>query len=112
MLAAQVLVPALADREGSAFWAVLVGAAAGASGGLAYTAIRPLLRRLGRAGDYLTGVGTMLAYMWTIAVMLPEAFGDGRNQTGRFIAFSLTATFFGLVIGHHWFATPSEERNR
>lgn len=42
--------------------AILAATAAGASSGLAYTLVRPTLRRLGRPGDYLTGVVLAFAY--------------------------------------------------
>jgi len=85
--------------------AIVAAAGAGAMGGLAYTATRPWLKRLGRAGDYLTGIVCVVAYMSALALVAPIAFGQplikGQSDAIVFVSVSI---FFGLVVGHIWFA--------
>jgi hypothetical protein len=88
-------------RLGEAVFAVIAAAGAGAMGGLAFSLTRPLLRRLGRAGDYLSGVVAVCGYMGSLALVAPIAFGetmiDGREDLS---VFGILCVMFGLVLGH------------
>ena len=85
--------------------ALLAATAAGASGGLVFSAVRPAFRRLGRPGDYLTGIACVLAYMVSLALAAPVAFGETvvEDRTG-WTAMLVVSVFFGIFIGHTWFA--------
>jgi transcriptional regulator with XRE-family HTH domain len=85
--------------------ALLAATAAGASGGLVFSAVRPAFRRLGRPGDYLTGIACVLAYMASLALAAPIAFGETLvdDRTG-WTAMLVVSVFFGIFIGHTWFA--------
>jgi len=95
-------------KMGEALIAVVAAAGAGALGGLAYSLTRPSFKRLGRPGDYLTGIVCVLAYMGAIVAVAPIAFGkpmvEGRSDVMVFVAVSV---LFGLVIGHTWFKSES-----
>lgn len=93
--------------------ALLAATGAGASGGLVYSAVRPAFVRLGRAGDYLTGVACVLAYMISIALAAPVAFGETFLESrASWVILLVMSTGFGLFIGHSWFrpARLSSER--
>lgn len=84
--------------------ALLAATGAGAFGGLAYSAVRPTLRRLGRPGDYLTGIVCVTGYMAALAVVAPIAFGEEIAETKADWAIMLAfSVFFGLVVGYSWF---------
>lgn len=105
-------VPAIIAKPaltGELLLAVLAAAAAGASGGLAFTAVRPAFKRLGRPGDYLTGIVCVGAYLTSIMLVAPIAFGKSL-MTGPAAWFSLafTTLLFGLIIGHSWFGPSSD----
>lgn len=87
-----------------ALTALVAAMGAGAAGGLAYSLTRPMLRRLGRPGDYLTGVVCVFAYMGAIALVAPIAFGERviKNRADL-VVFGIVSAFFGLVVGHSWF---------
>ena len=91
--------------------AAAVGAAAGAggAGGLAYSLTRPTLRKLGRPGDYVTGVVTVAAYMGALAVAAPYAFGESliKDRT-ELSGYAVVSVVFGLLIGHKWFGPSSK----
>lgn len=128
LLAALVLVrvvfalPRLVDapRELVSAGLALVGAAgAGAIGGFAYSLTRPTLKRLGRAGDYLTGIVCVFAYVSSLAFVAPFVFGEPIVE-GRagWVIMAITSIIFGLIIGHTWFraeslpsSTPSVPQN-
>ena len=95
-------------KFGEALLAVLAAAGAGAVGGFAYTLTRPILRRLGTLGDYLTGIVCVFAYMGALVVVAPVAFGEPviEDQTSL-IVFVVVSAFFGLVVGHTWFRGQS-----
>jgi DNA-binding transcriptional regulator YdaS (Cro superfamily) len=95
-------------KFGEALLAVAAAAGAGAVGGFAYSLSRPALRRLGRLGDYLTGIVCVFAYMGALAVVAPLAFGERviEDQTSLTI-FVVVSVFFGLVMGHTWFRGQS-----
>lgn len=113
-LRAVFAIPAIITKPALAFpllLAVLAAAAAGASGGFAFTLVRPTLRKLGRPGDYLTGIVCVGAYMTSLMLVAPLAFGaplvEGR---AGWMIVGITSIFFGLVIGHSSFGpatTPS-----
>ena len=96
------------DKLGEALLAVAAAAGAGAAGGFAYTLTRPSLRRLGRIGDYLTGIVCVFAYMGALALVAPLAFGERliKDRAGL-IVFVVVSAFFGLVVGHTWFRGQS-----
>ncbi|HEX6536277.1 MAG TPA: hypothetical protein VF041_16925 [Gemmatimonadaceae bacterium] len=94
---------------------VLLGAAAGAYvgavGGLAFTiARRPLRRRLGRAGDVVTGVVCALVYMLSVAI--PMEFIGGSTMwrdPETWLLFGGLGLLFGLFLA---FGTRSAMRER
>ena len=91
-------------RLGEALLAVTAAAGAGAIGGFAYTLTRPTLRRLGRVGDYLTGIVCVFAYMGALALVAPLAFGEPLiEDRAGVIIFVVVSAFFGLIVGHTWF---------
>ena len=96
---------------GGALLAVGAAAGAGAFGGIAFSLTRPVLRKLGRPGDYLTGIVCVFAYMGALAVAAPNAFGEPLiHDSSEWVIFSIVSLFFGLVIGHSWFRQTTEGR--
>ena len=84
--------------------AVLAAAGAGAAGGLAYSATRPILRRLGRPGDYLSGIVCVSSYMGAVALVAPIAFGESPIEDRTdLLVFAVVSVGFGLLVGHSWF---------
>lgn len=92
-------------------WRVLVGvplglifgAYLGAIGGIVYYFVRPRARRLGRGGDYLTGIACAGGYL--LAFLLPAAIaGDemGRDPVA-WVSAAIMAVVFGLAVGHFVF---------
>ncbi|MEJ2217464.1 MAG: hypothetical protein P8099_12705 [Gemmatimonadota bacterium] len=83
-----------------------IGVYMGAVGGIAYHLVREPFRAFGRAGDYLTGIVCMFAYLLAIGVPVDLLTNDPdfRGLTS-WIVFSGVAVVFGLVIGHTWFRT-------
>jgi hypothetical protein len=90
--------------------AIGLGAYGGLVGGVAYTLVRNPTRRLGRAGDYVTGVACAYAYLAAFGIpaaifteeeMFHSAFG--------WVILLVIGTVFGVVIGRSWFrsATPT-----
>jgi hypothetical protein len=81
-----------------------IATAAGVIGGLTYSAVREPLRRFGRAGDYLTGVACVLAYMGALAIGAPVLLGEPIvKQLSDLWIFGIASVVFGLLIGHFWF---------
>ena len=83
---------------------ILGGAALGAVGGITYYAVREPFRRFGRAGDYMTGVAVMFAYL--LAFAIPDALFSKDpifTDPAGWIIFGILTLFFGLLIGHVWF---------
>lgn len=76
---------------------------------MGYRDIKPglhlrLFLRLGTPGDYLTGVVSAVAYMGSLALAAPLAFGKPMvEKSSDLVALAITAIFRGLVIGHSWF---------
>jgi len=83
--------------------AVLLAAAAGAAGGLVYTLTRPATRRLGTAGDYLSGILASTAFVGAAVAVLPfvtrTPMLDEAVRPAGAIIFALTALLFGLIVG-------------
>jgi hypothetical protein len=107
--------PALAAHPGrlaEAFGALLVAASAGAFGGLAFSLTRPSFLRLGRIGDYLSGVVCVSAYACALVLVAPYAFGDPIvTKPVHWMGVAVVALVFGLVIGHSWLRpTTASER--
>jgi transcriptional regulator with XRE-family HTH domain len=84
--------------------ALVAAAGAGAVGGVVYSVVRPPLRHLGRAGDYITGVASVAGYMGALIVVAPVAFGESLAEgVEAWIIWGITSLLFGLVVGHWWF---------
>jgi DNA-binding XRE family transcriptional regulator len=83
--------------------AAVVASGAGIAGGLTYSAVREPFRRLGRLGDYLTGVVCVLVYMGALALVAPLVFGEPLVKEASDIeVFVVISIVFGLLIGHFW----------
>jgi hypothetical protein len=84
--------------------AALTAAVAGAAGGAVYSLLRPTLAKLGRPGDYLTGVLCVFAYTLALALITPYTFGERVIENkSEWVVLALLSTFFGLLIGHMGF---------
>jgi hypothetical protein len=106
-----LVIPSLVTVPGllsDALLAMLAAASAGAVGGFAYTVSRPTLRGLGRPGDYLAGIVSVLATLTAIAVAAPLAFGESIvNDRQGVVTMVVIAVVVGSIIGHTWFRDPS-----
>ncbi len=113
-LRAVVAIPAIIAKPAMAvelLVAILSAAAAGASGGFAFTLVRPTFKRLGRPGDYLTGIVCVGAYLTSLALVAPIAFGEPLlERRADWIALGIGSLLFGSVVGHSWFG-PTERTN-
>jgi len=92
--------PSILLESGVAFLAAM---AAGASGGLVFSLVRPVTKRLGWFGDYSTGVLVVGAYMASLAWLGPYAFGaDFINLANRtdVALFGALTVLFGLAMGY------------
>jgi hypothetical protein len=112
-LRALVVIPSLIARPAlvlDLLVAILAAAGAGASGGLVFSMVRPTLRTLGRPGDYLTGIVCVGAYMASLVLVAPVAFGEDllKGRSGWF-AYGIVTILMGLVIGHSWFKAEPEK---
>lgn len=92
------------DLLGMALAGIGIGMYLGAVGGVAYSLVRKPFRALGRAGDYLTGIICMLAYLLAFAIPAAVLMQDPMfsDVTGWAI-LSFVAVLFGLIMGHTWF---------
>jgi len=85
---------------------MLLVAAMGAVGGVAFSLVRPKLKPLGWIGDVATGVVCVTAYMCTLFVVAPLLFGEQgpvvRDAEGA-VAFAGFCLFFGTIVGLSWF---------
>jgi len=102
--------PFAAHRESPSALFLALGAAAGAAflAGLAHGLSRPALRKLGRAGDYLSGVVMLYAYLGALIAASPWVFERSaipKDTSGWWIWLGM-GTVLGLVAGHAWFAGP------
>lgn len=93
-------------REGGLAILMALGAGAwgGVVGGVAYRAVRPRTRHLGRRGDYLTGI----ACAWTVlsAFVVPYALYSGNRgfqEPVVWISMVVGATVGGVYLGRAWF---------
>lgn len=90
---------------------IAAAAVAGACGGGAYSLTYPMLGKLGRTGDYLTGIVCMTAYVLGIALMAPLAFGETLlGDRGAIAGMAIGSVVFGVVIGHMWFWKHRQEQ--
>ena len=90
--------------------AIGVGAVGGAAGGLAYGAVRPPTRGLGRIGDALTGIACVYACL--LAIGLPYVLITGPAKLGdpvSIIMVLVIGTGVGVGIGLSWFKPDSDE---
>ena len=78
---------------------LLTAAVGGAIGGFAYSLTRPTFKRLGRSGDYLTGIVCAFAYMASLALAVPVAVGGLRieGRTG-WVIMAIMSIVFGVLI--------------
>lgn len=87
-----------------------LGIYGGLVGGIAYALIRPPSRRLGRAGDYVTGIVCVYAYL--AAFGIPAALFTSeemfRSTTG-WVILLIVGAVFGVVVGHSWFRTSASD---
>lgn len=103
--------PALFTGRSNARELALTLAAAGAAGfvgGLVHGLTRPPLRKLGRAGDYLSGVALAHGYLGALLFASPFAFEHSAipdDARGWWIWLGLI-TALGLVAGHVFFSGP------
>jgi hypothetical protein len=80
---------------GEGIVAAAAAALAGASGGLMIPLLRPWFKRLGPVGDYLTGIAVVWAYLVTLGLVAPVAFGERILEDG-YLPFAL---IYGAVLG-------------
>lgn len=88
--------------------ALAAGPAAGFLAGLVHGVSRPRLRRLGRVGDYLSGIVVLYAYLGALIAASPFVFERSaipEDAQGWWIWIAM-ATVLGLVAGHAWFGGP------
>lgn len=84
--------------------ALLAAVGAGAVGGFTYSLTRPLFKRLGRPGDYLTGIVCVFAYMGSLAGVAPTAFGEPIvEERADWVIMAIVAAVFGVFVGHTLF---------
>jgi hypothetical protein len=78
---------------------LLVAAAGGAMGGFAYSLTRPTFKRLGRSGDYLTGIVCVFAYLASLFLALPFTFSGPLipGPTG-WVIIAIFSIVFGPLI--------------
>lgn len=88
----------------AALLALGVGTYGGAVGGLTYGLTRPSTERLGRVGDYLTGVICVSAAFLAVAIPLNLFTHDNTFRTkSAWVIGSIVCVFFGLIVGHSGF---------
>ncbi|HEU0053073.1 MAG TPA: helix-turn-helix transcriptional regulator [Longimicrobium sp.] len=102
-----------ARRAGEALLVVAGAAALGSVGGFAYSAVHAPLRRLGRAGPYLTGIVVLLAYSLAFGVadllLSKERMVDGAAGWAGLVIASI---LLGLPAGHYWFRETASPATR
>ncbi len=106
-LRALFAIPSVIDKPALAVplsLAILAAAAAGASGGFAFTFVRPTFKKLGRPGDYLTGIVCVGSYLTSLMLVAPFAFGERlmEGPDGWYIV-GIMSLLFGSIVGHSWF---------
>jgi hypothetical protein len=83
---------------------IVGGAYLGAVAGITYVIVRDPLRKIGRAGDYLTGILCVWAYL--LASVIPMELLTGRPAFATpddAAALALGGAVIGAIIGHFWF---------
>lgn len=106
-----VAVPALISGRatlGELGLAFAAAAGAGFAGGLVHGVSRPALRRLGRAGDYASGIAILSGYLGSLMLASPYVFESSAipktlGEAGMWMGL---ATVCGLVAGHMLFSGP------
>jgi hypothetical protein len=104
-------VPDLLRGRGTLLELAAAFGAAGAAafvGGLVHGVSRPLLRRLGAPGDYLSGVVLMYGYLGSLMLASPFVFERSaipKSLSDAAIWLGMS-TVLGLFAGHFWFAGP------
>ena len=86
--------------------AIGLGAYGGLVGGVAYSLVRNPTRRLGRLGDYVTGVACVHAYL--AAFGIPAALFTKEEMFRSVLGWAILligGSVIGLIIGHTWFRT-------
>jgi hypothetical protein len=101
IVALRVVFAAVPARIGLA--AIGLGMFGGAAAGLTFTLTRPLLKRLGTVGDYLTGVVVMAGYMGAFLVMFSVLPGKPLIASpSDAVVYLLITVGFGLFGAHQW----------
>ena len=100
-------------REGGLAILMAIGAGAwgGVVGGVAYRAVRPRTRHLGRGGDYLTGIAC--AWVVLAAFVVPYALYSGNRgfqEPVVWISMLVAATVAGVYLGRSWFGDGEKPR--
>jgi hypothetical protein len=96
--------PSLVDATLLIAGSIVGGAYLGAVAGITYAIVRDPLRKIGRAGDYVTGILCVWAYL--LASVIPMQLLTGRpafatpEEAGA-VAFG--GAVVGAIIGHLWF---------
>jgi hypothetical protein len=83
---------------------ILGGAYLGMVAGMTYTIVRDPLRRVGRLGDYLTGI--LCVWVYILASLIPMQLITGRPafaNPSEAAAFAAGGALIGAIIGHLWF---------
>lgn len=88
--------------------AIGLGAYGGLVGGVAYSMVREPTRRLGRAGDYVTGIVCVYAYL--AAFGIPATFFTDEEMFHSAIGWTIlliVGALFGVIVGHSWFRSSA-----
>ncbi len=96
--------PSPVNALGLLIGAIIIGAYQGAVGGITYSIVRDPLRKIGRLGDYLTGILCVWAYL--LASVLPLQLLPDRPEFAhpdQAPALALGGALVGVIIGHLWF---------
>ena len=97
-----LLMPSLLStpaRVGEALLIVIAASASGAAAGFGYSLTRPTLKRLGRPGDYLSGIVCMLVLAGSVLLIGSILPGEPLIAGGVY-AVLIGAALFGLILGH------------
>ena len=89
---------------------IVAAGVAGACGGAAYSLAFPVLGKLGRTGDYLTGIVCVTAYMLGIGLIAQLVLGETLlGDDVAMVAMAIGTVVFGVGIGHMWFWKHRQE---